>query len=414
MQATTLNNPRVFRLAGWMWLAYMAALVIVDAFIYPLRPLLTPIFSYHLISGLPALMFLALAYFGWLERHETWLVPAMILLVTSTAILSNYLFNLHLPEAPLSNLEGMMLRQLPVLLIGLILVAWHYNQWTMIAYSLAVNLTELGIVLIFRLLPTEQLTSFSFIILIRTVSFILVGIFINRLIGQLRRQQEALITANAQLTHYAQTLESLTISRERNRMSRELHDTVVHTLSGLSVQLETAKAYWEVDPSISRGLVDASLDLTRTGLQDTRRAIKSLRANPLEDLGLVQALRALIDDARDRGNILVEAVLPENGRGLSPDVEQCIYRIAQEALENVIHHARANCLTFRLEMTEDNLTLQVQDDGVGFDTHGGLPAGHFGLTGMKERAELAGGHLNVESRPNGGTTVQLILKGILK
>jgi signal transduction histidine kinase len=411
MLEPALNSQRVFRLAAWFWLLYMTALAIVDGFIYPLQPLYTPIFYYHLISGLPALIFLALAYTQWLEKQPGIMVPLMILLITATAVLANYLFNLHLPPAPLSNLEGMLLRQLPVLLIGLVLVAWYYSLGTMIAYSVATNLAEFGIVSSFGLMSGERLTAFSFIILIRTVSFIVVGVFINLLIVHLRRQQESLLAANVRLTHYTSTLENLAVSRERNRISREMHDTVVHALSGLSVQLETVKAYWEVDPVTARSLLEASLDVTRSGLQETRRAIKALRASPLEDLGLVRALRALLDDIRQRGQLSVEASLPPDETVFSPDVEQCVYRIAQEALENVIHHAQAHRLTFRLAADDHGLELLVQDDGVGFDPQAALPAGHFGLVGMQERARFAEGRLIIDSHPNGGTAIRLVLKG---
>lgn len=411
MQVTAPNSKRVFRLAAWIWLTYMAALAMVDARIYPIRPLLSPINYYHLISGLPALLFLALAYTGWLERRPRLLGPVMILLVTIAPILGNYVFNLHLPPAPLSNLEGMVLRQLPVLLIGVVLVAWHYNLWVMIVYSLVANLAELGIVVLFGLMPGERLMSFSFIILIRSVSFVVVGVFVNLLIVDLRRQHEALVAANSRLAHYASTLENLTVSRERNRMSRELHDTVVHTLSGLSVQLDTVRAYWDVDGNTARRLLDTSLDVTRSGLEETRRAIKSLRASPLDDLGLVRALRILLDELVQRGRLRVDADLPADETVFAPDVEQCIYRIAQEALENVIHHAQASHLVFQLCVDESCVELLIRDDGIGFDVRAELPVGHFGLAGMRERAELAGGQLTIDSHPNAGTTIRLVLEG---
>jgi len=411
MQETPPNHQQVFRFAAWIWLIYLAALVLVNAVIYFAQPLFSPILYNQLISGLPALLFLVLAYTRWNEKNSRFLVPVLILLITVAPILMNYLFNLRLPPAPLSNLEGMILRQLPVLLIGLVLVAWHYNLWIMVTYSLLTNLAELWIVYYFGLMVSERLNSFAFIILIRTVSFIVVGVFVHLLIIRLRRQQESLIRANIQLTNFAHTLENLTISRERNRMSRELHDTVVHTLSGLSVQLEAVRAYWEVDPVTARSLLDASLEVTRSGLQETRRAIKALRASPLEDLGLVRALRMLLDDARQRSQLDVDANLPPDETVFPSDMEQCIFRIAQEALENVIHHAKASHLTFRLEVDESSIELLIQDDGLGFDPQASLPAGHFGMAGMRERAELAGGQLIINSRPNGGTMIRLVLKG---
>jgi len=197
-------------------------------------------------------------------------------------------------------------------------------------------------------------------------------------------------------------------------MSRELHDTVVHTLSGLSVQLETTKAYWEVDPQTAQGLLEQSLEATRSGLQETRRAIKSLRARPLDDLGLVNALRVLTETAAQRGRLATEVSLPERDPLVSPDVEQCLYRVAQEAVENVVRHANAHRLDLTLAAQGQDVEMVVQDDGIGFDAGQDRTPGHFGLAGMQERAALAGGKLTVTSKVNGGTTVRLEIQGCLQ
>jgi signal transduction histidine kinase len=335
----------------------------------------------------------------------------MILLISAVPILVNHLFGLRLPPAPLSNLEGMVLRQLPVLIIGLILVAWHTNLTVMVLYSIVINLFELSLVFAFTRLADPRVFTFNFIIIIRMVCFIVVGVFINQLISCLRAQQESLKAANNQLTHYAGTLESLTVSRERNRMSRELHDTVIHTLSGLSVQLEAIKAYWDVDAKTARTLLDHSLEATRSGLQETRRALKALRASPLDDLGLVVALQKLIETAAERGKLRMDMSLPDTKQFISPDIEQCIYRITQEAAENVVHHANAQNLAVKLTVNEDEILLIIQDDGIGFNSKKRPSLGHFGLESMRERAQLVGGELTITSKTNSGTTIRLVIKG---
>jgi signal transduction histidine kinase len=402
---------RVMRTAAWIWIVYLASLVIVDMFIYTRSPALPILLWYYIANGTPAVIFLALAYSDWLKRLNRSITLWMILLISATPILVNQLFGLHLPPAPLANLEGMVLRLLPVLFIGLILVAWHYSLLTMILYSVGLNLFELAIILAFsHLSDPNQMTTYYFIVIIRTVCFIVAGVFINQLITYLRAEQASLKLANNQLIHYTSTLENLTISRERNRMSRELHDTAVHTLSGLSVQLETTKAYLDIDPGTARNLVDQSLEVVRSGLQETRRALKALRASPLEDLGLILGIRKLTEVAVERGKLLLNVSLPDKELFLSPDIEQCIYRIAQEALENVVHHANAQHLGVKLAVNQDEILLVIQDDGVGFSPEIGLPSGHFGLKGMQERARLVGGDLRIESKPLSGTTIFFILK----
>ena len=410
MAINSLNHVRVMRSAAWMWIIYLACLAVVDGLIYIGGPPV-PILWYWIINAVPALIFLGLAYLKWLEKANNFVTPMMILLISAVPILVNHLFDMRLPQAPLSNLEGMVLRQLPVLFIGLVLVAWQYQLLTMIIFSVGTNLFELSIVFTLGRLNGQQLTAFIFIVMIRTVCFIVVGVFINQLITYLRAQQESLRAANAQLTHFASTLETLTVSRERNRMSRELHDTVVHTLSGLSVQLEAARAYWNVNPDTAKNLLDQSLEATRSGLLETRRALKELRASPLEDLGLVSALQQVSQTAADRGRLALDISLPDQALLLSPDVEQCIYRIAQEAIENVVHHADARRMNVKLTTQEKNIALVIGDDGIGFNPDSHAPSGHFGLAGMRERALLVGGELSIVSRPKSGSTIQLVIKG---
>jgi signal transduction histidine kinase len=410
MNSAVPDSKRVFQTAAWMWLTYQTSLAVIDGYIYANRPG-EPVLWYHMIHAIPALLFLALSYSRWLDRQVRVLAPLMILLITAAPILLNRLVDFRLPPAPLSNVEGMVLRLLPVLLIGLVLAAWHYSLGVMVLYVLGTNLLDAGLALIIGALEDSRLASFFFIVLIRMVCFLVVGIFINQLIGTLRKQQDSLRQANAHLANYAQTLESLTVSRERNRMSRELHDTVVHTLSGLSVQLETAKAYWGVDGETARHLLDQSLETTRAGLQETRRALKALRASPLDDLGLAAALDQLCDSAAQRGKMRLEKALPGANRTLPPEVEECVYRVAQEALENAVRHAGAKQVKVALEIDGDPIRLVIEDDGQGFDLNVGAHSGHFGLQGMRERALLAGGDLHILSQPGDGARVELTLPG---
>jgi signal transduction histidine kinase len=240
------------------------------------------------------------------------------------------------------------------------------------------------------------------------ISFIAVGVFISLLVARLREQRESLSEANANLSHYASTLEQLTVSRERNRLARELHDTLAHSLTAISVSLETAKAYFEIDPAKARDFIDKSLESTRTGVDETRRALKALRSSALEDMGLGLAVQRAAESAATRFHLNLTLDLKNPMPSLSPDVEQTIYRIAQESIENIVNHSHAKNFSVRLESNE-RITLIIQDDGVGFDLHSKESTGHFGLVGMRERAELAGGKLKIESEKGKGTQVVLTI-----
>jgi NarL family two-component system sensor histidine kinase YdfH len=411
MKSDPIEPKRVFQTAAWMWVLYLILQFFIDLAIYNGKPG-TPVLTYYLVNFIPAVVFLAVSLTNQLKKGSGIVVVVMILVISLIPVLMNPLFDLKLPQAPLSNVEGMILRQLPVLLIALVLVAWHYNIYILVVYVLVVGILEVLFSSSNYRLADPRLIVFLYTVLIRTISFLVVGVFINQLASRLRAQRESLKEANKRISHYASTLENLTISRERNRMSRELHDTVVHTLSGLAVQLETTKAYLDVDPATVKGLIDQSLEATRSGLHETRRAIKALRATPIDDLGLLDALRQLAQTAAQRANLMLRIELPEENTILSPDVEQCIFRITQEAVENVIHHANAKNLLVQLITSNNDLELLVKDDGIGFHPDANLaPAGHFGLAGMKERSQLVGGELKITSHPNSGTSIKLIIKG---
>jgi signal transduction histidine kinase len=173
------------------------------------------------------------------------------------------------------------------------------------------------------------------------------------------------------------------------------------------VQLEAVKAYWDVDSTMAQRLLEQSLAATRDGLQETRRALKALRASPLDDLGLRLALRQLAESAAARANLRLELNLPSAGPTLPKPVEQCIYRVAQEAIANVAHHADARTLRVGLAHEGAQVALTVADDGLGFDPQRAGQAGHYGLAGMRERAALVGGALIIESQRGEGTSVRL-------
>jgi signal transduction histidine kinase len=417
MRSEPSDIVRLLRSAAWMWTGYLAALVAIDTIMYTHAPR-DMMSVYYLANATAALLFLGLSYWSWIEKKlGRAYVPLMLLIISCLPIIASRLFMPHMPPGPMSNIEGIALRVLPVLFMALVITAWQYPWQYVVLFSIGTAVLEIAIVQANPPLQPSAYQAVVFIATVRSVSFLVVGYFISRLMRRLRAQQQALEQANAQLTHYASTLENLTVSRERNRVARELHDTLAHTLSGLAVQLETVKAYWEIDPQAARAQLERALNATRSGLQETRRALKALRASPLEDLGLTLALRKLAESAAERADLKLQLALPDQLPNLSPDVEQCLYRIAQEALDNTVQHANAQNLSLRLSCDEDSLLLVVQDDGMGFNPgSNGRPehlgrAEHFGLTGMRERAGLAGGRLEIESQPGQGTRVKLAMRG---
>jgi len=375
----------------------------------PPRIPLIPVYIFYIANGLVAFIFLAFTHWDWIQDGLGRAFYPLLLLIISTApIFINVLITPRFPNGPLANAEGMALRQLPVLFVALALVAWKYQLPHVIFYSIATTGLELSLIY-FASVESRGIFVFIFIAIIRTISFIAVGVFISQLVTRMREQQESLRAANANLTHYASTLEQLTVSRERNRLARELHDTLAHSLTALSVSLETAKAYFDIDKEKTRELIDKSLEATRKGADETRRALKALRSSALEDMGLDLAIQRAAESAATRFHLNLTLDLQDPMPSLSPDVEQTIYRIAQEAIENIVNHSKAKGFSIQLK-SDGHTTLTIQDNGIGFDTKSKEITGHFGLVGMRERAELAGGKLRIESEKGKGTKVVLTIR----
>jgi signal transduction histidine kinase len=252
----------------------------------------------------------------------------------------------------------------------------------------------------------------------RFIVFILVGGIIVQLSKAQRAQRDDHARKRAELAQYATTLELLAETRERNRLARDLHDTLAHTLSAVSVQLKALDVLWDSDPAAARATLRQTQELTRGGLDEARRALRGLRASPVEELGLALALRRAAEQAAERGGLTLSFSAPPQLMSLRPEVEQQLYRIGEEAINNVVRHARAQRLWVSLAQERGETALTVADDGAGFDpahaagqsqarhaspVMGG--AGHYGLAGMRERALLLDAALEVRSRPGQGTTV---------
>lgn len=214
---------------------------------------------------------------------------------------------------------------------------------------------------------------------------------------------------NEQHARHVAAIERLATSRERNRLARELHDTLAHSLSALTVQLGAVRTLLRSgDTAQAEAELARAQKVARQGLDEARRAIMDLRAAPLEALGLSGALNQAVNDFEERSG--VPAALTVEGRetALRQDEEQALYRIAVEALENVARHALATQVDVRLTFAPQAVTLTVEDDGIGMDDPAGKKEG-LGLLGMAERAALVGGQCRVERMGERGTRVQVKL-----
>ena len=215
-------------------------------------------------------------------------------------------------------------------------------------------------------------------------------------------ERGAVAIQNAELYARSQQAASL---EERQRLARELHDSVSQALYGIALGARTARTLLDRDPAQAVEPVDYVLSLAEAGLAEMRALIFELRPESLEIEGLVAALDKQVAATAARHRIEVTSDLGEEP-ALSLPEKEIFYRIGQEALHNVVKHARAGRASVRLAQENGSLVLEVGDNGGGFDPQQAFP-GHLGLVSMRERAESIGATLHIASKPGQGTLVRL-------
>jgi len=237
---------------------------------------------------------------------------------------------------------------------------------------------------------------------------IVIGWIVGTLAEQERQHTQEISAANVKLREQTLAMEQLATARERNRLARDLHDTLAHSLAGLVVQLQAIETLLKAEPDAARSELAKARQLAQAGLQETRQAIQDLRIDPIEDLGLARALERSALDFGDRAGVQVEVHISDPQASIANDVAVQIYFIAQEALSNIERHADARQVDVSLARSKGQLLLTISDDGRGFD-ESEVDEERFGLQGMYERAEMIGAILSVTSTVGQGTVVQLTI-----
>jgi signal transduction histidine kinase len=216
--------------------------------------------------------------------------------------------------------------------------------------------------------------------------------------------------SHAQLTDYATRVEELAVTDERNRLAREVHDSLGHYLTAINVQLRKASAFRDKDPQQADQAVEDSKRLAHEALEDVRRSVGMLRSGG-QPFALSRALRELITPLQT-DKLAITLRIDGSEEQFARTALMALYRAAQEGLTNVQRHAQARRADLTVRFADDYATLTLTDDGVGFDaeTLNQLPAGRsgsYGLQGVRERMELVGGTAQVTSTSGVGTTLTL-------
>jgi signal transduction histidine kinase len=219
-----------------------------------------------------------------------------------------------------------------------------------------------------------------------------------------RQARQDLQRANQQLEEYAAQIEQLATIRERNRLAREVHDTLGHYLTVINVQLEVVTKLIDSNPARAKEAATKAKALASEGLNEVRRSVAALRPSPLEDKPLSEAIRALIETSRDAG-LMVTFDQLGTPQPLSPEMENVLYRAAQESLTNIRKHAHASAANVRLAYNVDTIGLRVRDNGLGRK----FEEDNVGLSALRERVAALSGTVLAENHLEGGFVLEVTL-----
>jgi signal transduction histidine kinase len=235
------------------------------------------------------------------------------------------------------------------------------------------------------------------------------GLFLHRLVvtsAERAKLIQQLKAAQVELEAARQRDAEFSALRERERLARDLHDSLGHGLVTLNVQLEVAQRLYSVDPARASALMEEMKTLIRTSMEQLRRSLAGLRTPGLGDSPLTAAIETLCVETAKRSGLKITRGLPPELDRLPPAVSECLWRFAQETLCNVERHARASQVTLIFEYRPNEVVLRVSDDGCGIAPGSEGKSGHYGLRGLRERVEGLGGSFRVSANETKGATLE--------
>lgn len=248
-------------------------------------------------------------------------------------------------------------------------------------------------------------------ILLFSLTLVFALLLINALISerqsreQLELTHEELEATYAQLRQYAVRIEDQATLQERNRIAREIHDGLGHTLAAQTIQINNAILYWQSNPAQAVTFLKQAKQLGSEAFLEVRKSVSMLRSNPLQGQELEIALKKILTNFEQTTGIAVISNF-QLSIGLPPEVNTTLFRIVQESLTNISKHAEATTVTLKLRQT-NLIQLSIEDNGKGF--HPTQNTTGFGLQGMRERAIALGGQFTLESRPGNGCRIFVAL-----
>ncbi len=258
-----------------------------------------------------------------------------------------------------------------------------------------------------RILPEspEQQLDFFMHLMAQTLVFGLGIFFVLQLVNKLlveRQIKQQLALAHEQLQEYSQKIEDLAAVQERNRIARDIHDSLGHALTSLNIQLQTAVKLWQKSPKQAYTFLAQAQKLGTIAMKEVRQSVGTLRADQVDAQPLELKIRALIDNFRSGTGLTIRSKIAHCPQ-LSSQIDKTIYRIMQEALTNIAKYAEATEIEIELNVTAAKVYLTVQDNGKGFKLNQNKTG--FGLQGMQERVNAVKGYLQIQTSPGSGCRI---------
>lgn len=220
--------------------------------------------------------------------------------------------------------------------------------------------------------------------------------------AQLAVVNAQLESANTQLRQYALRIEDLATVQERNRIAREIHDALGHSLTVFNLHLEAALRLFETDPAEAKALLLEAKQLGKTALSEVRQSVSALRSDPLQGQSLAVAITGLVAEFQ-RSTSVTPVCQLNFAETMTAEIKTTVYRIVQESLTNIYKYAGATQVKIAITASDQGLQAVVEDNGKGFDLDQNTTG--FGLQGMRERSLASGGSLEIFTRPDSGCRV---------
>jgi signal transduction histidine kinase len=418
-------------ICGWCWRMSQSnkqfvTFILLSPLLFILlgTPLLESLSNWQTIGkwGLLGLAFGYFVYLGIQVEQHFWLNNWLYTIVEFLLIWAIYFLVSDLHTGEKTNLESLLLLHLVALMraclmfvgkqrwlaIGLLMAS--YQSVSIVIGSLwsdLINLFDRDVIL--QPADVQQILQVSIyhVTIVFTAITALLVLLVNTLVSE-RRNRQQLAQAHHQLRQYAQRIEDQTMLEERNRIAREIHDALGHTLTAQSIQLENALVHFEPEPDRAYQFLTQAKALSQTALQEVRRSVAQLRTHLLTGKSFETAIADLVTEFQQTYPCIVDCQI-EPIR-IPIEVQMACYRIIQEALTNIARHSGADKVAIAITLnpqTAPTLWLQITDNGRGFQQD--QTTSGFGLQGMRERAIAIGGQWSIQSTPGQGCQLQLLV-----